>query len=74
MTTESWFAAPPLRTPDPEAALAVAAIRDRVRAYATADGADLARARREKRIRRLCELNFDLAVCRQITAILDGEA
>jgi hypothetical protein len=66
-----WFQTPPLRRPDPEAALTVHAIRGELASLADLEARSYAAADRERRIRRICERRFDLAEMRQIAAILD---
>ena len=66
-----WFQTPPLRRPDPEALLAVDAIRGRVRQLAALQAADYRAYGREQRIRKICERRWDLAEMRQIAKILD---
>lgn len=71
MTQPPWFPTPPLRTPDPDALLAVHDIRLGVAGLSAAREAVYRAYDREQRIRRICERNWDQAAARQVVAILD---
>ena len=74
---DDWFQTPPLRRPDPDALIAVDAIRGRVAQLAQAQRDSYARYEREQRIRRICEREWDSPVVRrvvgEILAVLDGK-
>jgi hypothetical protein len=64
----TWFQTPPLRRPDPDAALTVHAIRGELTSLAAAEQADLAAADRERRIRAICEREWDSPTARRVAA------
>jgi len=69
-SAETVFEVEP-RIPDRAAMLAVCDIRERVAELAAARESVHRAYDREQRIRRICELNWDLAAARKIAAILD---
>jgi hypothetical protein len=64
----TWFQTPPLRRPDPDAALTVHAIRGELTSLAAAEQAALDAAGRERRIRAICEREWDSPTARRVAA------
>ena len=77
MAGTDWFTPPTPRAPDPNAALAVDAIRRRVSQLAAAQLEVHVRYERERKVRKICERNWDRtgarSVLAEILAVLDGE-
>ena len=72
-----WFEVEPLRRGDPDALIAVSAVRGCTERLAEAQRDSYRRYEREQRIRRICEREWDSPVVRrvvgEILAVLDGK-